>query len=177
MNDPIELAYQQHWHMHVHVLTDPAYLAEKVIVDRENALNGFDAIEPFMRERSAANPSAPHAYIPPWVKFSKRQKQDFTCPVTKLREGEWYLNTTNNTYHRVGRLTYDHVLAKSKGGLSTEENSRMLLGHINSKKRAAVFTDEQMANNFWKNHIKFTPDPELLKVLNRYNITEYKVKP
>lgn len=129
------------------------------------------------RQYLPPDPSHPRAYIPSYVRWAKRQYVGFVCPITGWRESDWFRGTTstNGPFRRVGMLTMDHIIPGAAGGLTTDENIRAICSLANSKKAHKQITDEELRDKLLTAFVKVDMPEDLLTVLEKYGITQYKV--
>lgn len=166
---------KNYWNQYAGTRQDPEYKAEQERKKRDNVapLRG----EGYATQRSTvpADPSDPDAYVPHWVRFAKRKLVGFKCPLTDWKETDWIQPISGGKIRLVGELTLDHRLARSKNGRTTDENTRMICGLANGKKGNRNKTDEEISANLLDNWKVVEPPDDLLAMLNKYGIREYKI--
>ena len=122
------------------------------------------------------NPAHPRAWIPPHVRYAKRREVGFRCPVTGWSEGDWYRGAFGNgPYKRIGILTIDHILPGAAGGMTTDENTRAISLLANMKKGAKQISEEDLRRQILQSYKLIEMPIDLLEMLNKYGISQYKV--
>ena len=154
---------------------DPAYIRE-----RELASTRRDPLEDFSwRYRlNQLDPSHPKAPVPEWVRFAKRQKQQFRCAILGWQENDWMINKMSGIIQPVGVLTVDHVVPAAEGGLTTDANTLMVAEIANNKKGCKLKSYEQMREHLHSVYDLYEPTIEELlafKSLRQKNITKVKL--
>lgn len=143
----------------------------------EQEMQWASVIQTDYRQYLPSDPSHPRAYIPFHVRWAKRYKVGFTCPITGWHESDWYRGITSDTgpYRRVGILTMDHIIPGAAGGLTTDENVRAISSLANAKKAHKQISDAELKEKLLASFERVTMPEDLLAVLNKYGVTQYKV--
>ena len=130
------------------------------------------------RQYLPPDPMHPRAWIPPYVRWAKRNQVHFTCPITGWKETDWFKGINGHgPYRKVGVLTMDHIIPGASGGLTTDENVRAISYLANSLKGHKPLTDEELRKRILGAYQSVYMPEELLQILNKYAIVSYKVGP
>jgi len=128
------------------------------------------------RQYLPTDPSHPRAFIPNYVRWAKRYLAGFRCLITGWHETDYFQDIDGRGPIRlVGRLTADHKLPGSLGGLTTDENIQMISCFANTKKGNSGITNEELTERLLKTHKKLELPEDLKQSLQKYNITIYRV--
>ena len=154
----------------------------------------YDWARPFAEEEARQNPEIlaperdykqylpldpmhPRAWIPPHVRWAKRKEVNFICPITGWKESDWYRGNGGGPFRKIGTLTIDHIVPGAKCGLTVDENIRAISGLANSIKGSKDMTDEELRERIFGSYKSVYMPEDLLKMLDKYIITQYKVGP
>lgn len=137
------------------VVDDPKYLAERLASLEEERNSQFDP------KYLPSDPSHPRAYVPPYVLFKMRRDQNFTCHVLGWGEEQWYIHKETGVVRQVGKLTKDHTLAGANGGLTHQNNLKMVAEIVNSRKGSRFVTYEELRKHFLEYYELFQPTLEM----------------
>jgi hypothetical protein len=127
------------------------------------------------RQYLPLDPTHPRAYIPAHVRWAKRKSVDFRCPITGWSETDWYRGIGGGPFRRVGLLTMDHIIPGAAGGQTTDENIRAICSLANTRKGSKQITDEELRRQLSNSYKLIEMPKDLLEILNKYAITQYKV--
>jgi hypothetical protein len=151
---------------YIKVLDDPRYQAE-----RERILSMRESVQENMHWKQKLNqldPSHPKAPVPDWVRWAKREKQQFRCYVLGWHENDWTKNKVTGNIQPVGMLTLDHTLAAANGGLTTDANTMMIAEAVNQKKGSKSKTYEEMRQHFYLIYELYIPSTEEIIAINSF---------
>lgn len=181
IKDDAPLRTREYWikqnSIYANTLNDPGFREEQ---KRDasipiSPLRGHENID--YRPYLPPDPAHPRAYIPADIRYAKRKAQNFLCAITGWKETDWFRDKQKRgPYRQVGRLTIDHAQAGANGGLTTDENTRMVCELANTKKGRKIISDEEVRNNILAAFEIVQMPENLLAVVNEYGIVQYKVK-
>lgn len=142
MNEQEKFAYE-YWSMY-HWAIAPSTSEESL----------FPTVEIDYKQYLPMDPSHPRAWIPNWVRYAKRKQVDFTCPITGWKETDFFQDQQRRGPVRlVGKLTMDHILPGSLGGLTSDENIRAISELANTKKGNQPISDEELRERLHSSHM------------------------
>ncbi len=121
------------------------------------------------------DPTHPRAWIPAFVRYAKRKQVNFICPITGWKENDWYRGLGGGPFRKVGMLTMDHIIPGAAGGLTIDDNIRAVCYLANSKKGHKQITDQDLRRQILNSYRLVDMPIDLLEVVNKYGITQYKV--
>src|SRR5579863_2685684 len=121
-------------------------------------------------------PSHHRAHVPDDVRYAKRKDQGFRCAIRGWRETDWVQDKQKRgPVRRVGVLTVDHIIPGAKGGMTTDENIKMVCEFVNAKKADKEITYEQMRDRVLGAYELVELPVELEQILIKYGVREYRV--
>jgi hypothetical protein len=144
---------------YIKTLTNPAYLEEQ-------AQRPENTHQDWKKKFYALDPSHPKAFIPDWVRYAKREKQNFRCHVLGWHEKDWIFNKNSGELKQVGILTVDHTLAGANGGLTTDANTIMIASFVNTKKGSKMRSYEEIREHFHSFYELYVPTQEEVQAIN-----------
>ncbi|VVB52890.1 Uncharacterised protein [uncultured archaeon] len=151
------------------------YLWAKPFADAED-LDSLIPLVPY-KQYLPSEPTHPRAFIPNYVRWAKRKELDFTCPITGWKETDFFHDIAGNGAVRmVGRLTVDHIIPGSLGGMTTDENIQMISEFANVKKGNRQITNQELREQLLSTHKKVDERyDELLSVLRKYEVNQFRM--
>jgi hypothetical protein len=151
---------------YIKALDDPRYQAER---ERILSLRTHEENNMVWKQKlNQLDPSHPKAPVPDWVRWAKRDKQQFRCYVLGWHETDWMRNKLSGSIQQIGILTLDHTLAAANGGLTTDANTMMIAEAVNQKKGSKVKTYEEMRAHFYSIYELYIPTVEEIIAINSF---------